>query len=152
MRSLRLLLLAPLLFLATCTSAETDEARAREQIQQMLEEYLPVLAEAYAKEDPGLLSPWVAEKEVARVRKLLDELAAQGRTFEPTFRSVTVEEVKIWGHANAFVVSHEVWDIKSLAAGTGQVLQQATGQANRVRYQMKRNEGRWRILFRTIAE
>jgi hypothetical protein len=138
--------------LATCTSAETNEARAREQIQEMLEEYLPVLAEAYATENPELLSTWVAEKEVARVRKLLDELAAQGRTFEATFRSVTVEEVKIWGHANAFVVSLEVWDIKSLAAGTGQVLQQVTGQANRVRYQMKRNEGRWRILFRTITE
>jgi hypothetical protein len=152
MRSLRLLLLAPLLFLATCTSAETKEARAREEIQEMLEEYLPVLAEAYATEDPDLLDTWVAQKEVARVRKLLDELAAQGRAFEPTFRSVTVEEVKIWGHANAFVVSFEVWDIKSLATGTGQVLQEVAGQANRVRYQMKRNEGRWRILFRTIAE
>ena len=65
---------------------------------------------------------------------------------------MTVEDVKVWGNANAFVTTVEVWDLKSVAAGTGIVVQEIDGQSNRVRYQLKKNQGRWRVLFRTIAE
>jgi hypothetical protein len=151
-------LLATILTLLTvacslgCSPGDGGEAAARQEIEQMLGEYLPVLAEAYAESDPLRLAPWVAEKEIARVHKRIEELADQGSTLEPTFHSVTVEDVRVWGNANAIVTTVEVWDLVSRAAGTGMVIQEVQGQTNRVRYQLKKGEGRWRVLFRTIAE
>lgn len=135
-----------------CTSSEELETRARDEITQMLEEYLPILAEAYRTNDPLLLREWVADKEIARIHKRIEELADQGRSLEPRFRTVTIEDVRVWGHANAYVTTVEVWDIKSVVTGTGAVVQEVENQSNRVRYQLKRDDGRWRVLFRTIAE
>ena len=146
------LLPAMLVLLVACSSGESGESSARQEIEQMLGEYLPVLAEAYSEDDPLRLSEWVAEKEVARVHKRIEELAAQGSMLKPTFQSVTVEDVKIWGNANAFVTTVEVWDLRSVAVGSDQLIQEVEGQVNRVRYQLKKDQGRWRVLFRTIAE
>ena len=146
------LLAGLLLVLAGCTSAEEDSAAARREIQAMLDEYLPVLAQAYAERDATLLEPWVAQKEVARVHQRIEELADEGRVLQPVFHQATVEEVNVWGHANAFVTSHEVWDLHSVTLGNEQPVQEVRGQANRVRYQLKRDQGRWRVLFRTVAE
>lgn len=118
----------------------------------MLQEYLPVLAEAYREDDPMRLSEWVADKEIARVSKRIGELAQQGSSLQPTFRSVTVEDVRVWGNGNAFVTTVEVWDLRSVAIGSGMVVQEVNDQVNRVRYQLKKGQGRWRVLFRTIAE
>lgn len=147
-----LALLTLLLVGASCTSGESEEARAREEIEAMLAEYLPGLAQAYAESSPLLLRDWVAEKEIARVHKRIEELADQGRRLEPVFHTVTVENIRVWGHANAYVTTVEVWDIRSVAIGSEVVVQQFDGQSNRVRYQMKKDEGRWRVLFRTVAE
>lgn len=151
-KALRLLSIPLALSLLACSSAESEEAEARQEIEGMLSEYLPVLAVAYSEGDALRLSEWVAEKEIARVHKRIEELADQGTSIQPTFHSVTVEDVKVWGNANAFVTTVEVWDLKSVAAGTGMVVQEIDGQSNRVRYQLKKNQGRWRVLFRTIAE
>jgi hypothetical protein len=141
-----------LLSSVACTSEESREIQAREEITRMLEEYLPVLAESYRSRDPLLLRDWVADKEIARIHKRIEEFAAQGRALEPHFRNVTVEDVRVWGHANAYVTTVELWDIRSVALGSGVVFQEVENQPNRVRYQMKKDEGRWRVLFRTIAE
>jgi len=138
--------------LLACTPEAEREAESRRQIQAMLEEYLPALADAYRHGDALLLREWVAEKEVARVHKRIEELAEEGRRLEPSLRSVTVEKAEVWGHANALVTTVEVWDLQSVTLGSDVVVQQVDNQTNRVRYQLKRDEGRWRVLFRTIAE
>ena len=135
-----------------CSSGDGGEAAARQEIELMLNDYLPVLAEAYAEEDPLRLSEWAADKEVSRVHRLIEELADKGSVLQPTFQSVTVEDVRVWGNANAFVTTVEVWDLKSVALGSGMTVQEVNGQVNRVRYQLKKGQGRWRVLFRTIAE
>ena len=153
MKKLLCLLWIPLaLSVLACSSAESEEAEARLEIEGMLGKYLPVLADAYREHDPLRLSEWVVEKEIARVHKRIEELADQGTSIHPTFHSVTVEDVRVWGNANAFVTTVEVWDLKSVAAGTGLIVQEINGQVNRVKYQLKKDEGRWRVLFRTIAE
>jgi hypothetical protein len=151
-KALQLLCIPLAFFLFSCSSAENEAAEARREIEGMLSEYLPVLADAYREDDPLRLSDWVAEKEIARVHKRIEELADQGSSIQPTFHSVTVEDVRIWGNANAFATTVEVWDLKSVAIGTGIVVQKIDGQVNRVRYQLKKDQGRWRVLFRTIAE
>lgn len=129
-----------------------DEEKARDQIELHLESYLPLLGQAYASGNLEILRNLAAEKEVARVYKRVDELAAQGRTLVPTFRQVTIEEINLWNYSNAYVTTLEVWDLKVYASGTDQVLSEEYEQPNRVKYQLKRDDDRWRVLFRTIQE
>lgn len=141
-----------LLVLISCGSAETRQEVEEGKIQASLETYLPLLGEAYATGNLEKLQPWVAQKEVARVRKRIEDLGQQGRTLVPTFRQLTIEDINIWNRANAYVTTVEVWDLRVLATGTDQVLSEEIAQSNRVKYQLKRGEDRWRILFRTIQE
>ncbi len=133
-------------------SAKIDQEAAKQEIAASLEAYLPLLGEAYATGNVEPLREWAAEKEMARIYKIVTDLAAQGRTLVPTFRQMTIEEVNVWNYANAYVTTLEVWDLKTYASGTDQVLAQESEQPNRVKYQLKRDDGRWRVHFRTIQE
>lgn len=131
---------------------QVDEEAEKQEVQQTLEEYLPLLAAAYASGDLEPLRPWAAEKEMARIYKRVEELSAQGRTLVPTFRQVTVEDLNVWNYSNAYATTIEVWDLEVYATGTDQILSQEYEQSNRVKYQFKREDDRWRVLFRTIQE
>jgi hypothetical protein len=147
------LILAVVLELATgCVPAEVEEAADKAEIQSFLEEYLPALGNAYAQADAYLIEPYVAPKEIARVGKRLDELGARGHVYEPTVRTITIESVNVWNNSNAFVSTLEVWDVRRLTSGTGLLIDEALEQPNRVKYQMKRDENGWRVLYRTIQE
>ncbi|MGB6851944.1 MAG: hypothetical protein WBG49_05035 [Thermoanaerobaculia bacterium] len=150
-RSVATLVLTFLVCAACGPSAERQEAD-RDEIKANLEVYLPLLGEAYATGNLELLREWAVEKEMARVMKRLDDLGAQGRRLVPTFRQVTVEDVNVWNNSNAFVSTVEVWDLQILAIGTENVLAEELAQSNRVKYQLKRDEDHWRVLFRTIQE
>jgi len=133
------------------TSQSTQQVD-RQEIQATLEAYLPLLADAYFTGDLGPLEPHAAQKEVSSVHKRVSDLALQGRTLKPTLRSVTVEEVKVWNYSNALVTTHEVWDLEVFATGSDQILAKEYEQPNRVKYQLKRDQDSWRILFREIQE
>jgi hypothetical protein len=133
-------------------SRKIDEEATKEEIKISLESYLPLLGEAYATGNLEFLRDWAAEKEMARVYKRVDELAATGRTLVPTFRQLTVEEFNVWNYSNAYVTTLEIWDLEVYATGTEQILSQEHEQPNRVKYQLKREDGRWRVLFRTIQD
>ena len=124
----------------------------RQEIQAVLEAYLPLLGEAYATGDFSPLEPYAAQKEVSSVHKRVEDLAVRGRTLEATLRSVTIEDVNIWNYSNAYVTTHEVWDLVVYATGSDQVLAKEYEQPNRVKYQLKREGDSWRILFREIQE
>ena len=146
------LLLLPLFSGCSEGTFQVDEEAAKQELQETLEQYLPLLAEAYAGGDLEPLRPWAAEKEMARIYKRVEELAAQGRTLVPTFRQVTVEELNVWNYSNAYATTLEVWDLEVYASGTEEILSQEYEQSNRVKYQFKRDDDRWRVLFRTIQE
>lgn len=133
-------------------SSESEEAVDREEIQATLDAYLPLLAQAYSTGDFSQLEPFAAQKEVSSVHKRVQDLALQGRRLEATLRSVTIEDVNSWNYSNAYVTTHEVWDLVVHATGTDQVLAEEYEQPNRVKYQLKRVEDSWRILFRQIQE
>lgn len=133
-------------------SGTSDDLADRQEIQTTLETYLPLLAEAYATGELTALEPYAAQKEVASIHKRINDLWSQGKSLEATLRSVTVEEVKIWNYSNAYATTHEVWDLVVLATGSEQVLASEYEQPNRVKYQLKRENGGWRILFREIQE
>jgi hypothetical protein len=135
-----------------CGEQASDSAAARPEIEAMLLEYLPRLGEAYAGNDPSSVEGLAAAREIAAIEKRLRDIRLEGRTLEPTFRSLDIEEIKVWGYANAYVTTREVWDIRTFATGTDQLLTEQKDQRNRVKYQLKKIDGRWMVLFRTILE
>ena len=133
-------------------ASKSDDLADRQEIQATLEAYLPLLAQAYSTGKLSPLEPYAAQKEVASIHKRIEDLSLRGRTLEASLKSVTVEDVKIWNYSNAYVTTHEVWDLVVLASGSDQILAEEYDQPNRVKYQLKRDDDTWRILFREIQE
>lgn len=145
--------LASLLMLSACKADEVTPLD-RQEIEGFLEEYLPKLGQAYAKQDPSLLEGYAVPKEMTRIEVRTGELAAAGRVYEPELVEVTVEDVSVWNYSNAFVSTFEVWDIRSYTLGTHLLLQESLGQRNRVKYQLKRTDDgeSWVVLYRELGE
>lgn len=138
------------LVILACGPSEEKEQVDRDEIQAALETYLPILGDVYATGDLSPLEGLAAEKEIARIHKRIEDLSYQGRRLVPTFRSLTVEDANVWNYSNCYVTTLEIWDLEIRATGTEQVLSTQLEQPNRVKYQLKREDGRWRVLFRTI--
>ena len=148
-------MLAPLLILlvgvAACSDPDQVAAEDHQAIEHLLEDYLPRLSQAYRTGNLEVLRGVAAEKEIASLFRRIGELAnSEGRTVVPTLQSFEVEEVTIWNHSNAFVTTLEVWDLQVLATGSEKLLSEAIGQRNRVRYQLKRRDQGWQVLYRGI--
>jgi hypothetical protein len=141
-----------LVALAACTSGAEQQRLDTESIAAALELYLPRLGEAYSTGDLSGLEGLAAQKEIAAIEKRISDLADQGRVLDPTFHELTVEEVKVFNYANAYVTTVEVWDLRSLATGSREPLAEELGQRNRVKYQLKREGDSWRVLFRQIQQ
>ena len=143
-----------LLLLATACgpSAVEKEAADRDEIQALLEEYLPELGRAYSERNANLIGAWVAPKEVARVNQRVEELYAMGSILEPELHRVAVEELQVWNNSNSFVTTVETWDVRRYASGTMELIGEDIEQTQRVRYQMKREGDGWKVLYRTIEE
>ena len=148
MRALRPALALLLLAAVACGSSEKRQQVDTESIAAALELYLPRLGQAYATGDLTPLEGLAAQKEIAAVEKRISDLADQGRVLEPVFRELTIEEVKVFNYANAYVTTVEVWDLRSLSTGMRETLAEDLGQSNRVKYQLKREGDSWRVLFR----
>ena len=133
-------------------SAVEQEAADREQIEALLEQYLPELGRAYAERNANLIGPWVAPKEVARVHQRVEELYGLGSILEPEFHRVAVEDLQVWNNSNSFVTTVETWSVRRYASGTMELIGEDVDQTQRVRYQMKREGDDWKILYRTIEE
>ena len=127
-----------------------DEAEDREAIQAFLEEYLPRMAEAYRTGEVETLDPYAAQKEQQEIATMVRELAKGGEVLAPELESVQVEDITVWNEVNAYVTTVEVWDIRTFASGTERVVREQLAQPNRVKYQLKRDGGRWRVFWREI--
>lgn len=126
-----------------------ESARNKDDIQEFLEDYLPILAKAYSTGDVQSLKGFAAEKEMAYIRKYLEKLSDSGRILEPSFEHATIEDFNVWNNSNAFVTTVEVWDVRMFATGSHTLLGEDIGRSDRVKYQLKRKDGRWRVLYRS---
>lgn len=155
--SLLLTLGLSLILLVSCSKGpgEPSQDELRAEVQKLLEtSYCPKLGEAYAKGDVAVLETVTVPKELSRISRRIEELADEGRTYEPTFKQVTVESVSTWNYSNAFATTLEVWDVRSYSRGSRQLLNEQAGQRSRVKYQLKRqdSDGSWIVLYRELAE
>ena len=141
-----------ILGLGGCESDRTAAPEDEAQVLEMLEEYLPRLALAYSSGETSVLEGFAAEKEIAGMEGRIRGLLNESREIHPTFKSVKLEDVKVWRHVNAYATTLEVWDLQVVAEGTDTVLSEVYNQSNRVRYQLKRRDGSWVVLFRQIED
>lgn len=147
------LLLGVALAVASCGEPSAEEAAAdQEEVRAFLAEYLPKMSEAYRTGDTEPLEPYTTLKERETIEKRVRDLARQGSVLSPELVSLEVEDVVTWSAVNAFVTTVEVWDLRVLAAGSDSVIRETEGQSNRVKYQLKREDGRWRVFGRQLQE
>ena len=137
---------------SACGETGSDEEVDRQEIEEVLRDYLPRLGQAYATRDTSVIEGIAVPKELARIKLRTDELSASGRVYEPEFKEVTVEDVSVWNYSNAFVTTFEVWDVRSFTLGTHLPINESLGQRNRVKYQMKRKGDGWVILYRELDQ
>lgn len=150
---LALALLPAFLLTGACGGASPEEAGAnRDEIEAFLEEYLPRMAEAYRTGEVEALEAYATQKERAAISTRVREMARSGQILAPELESVAVEDVTVWSGVNAFVTTVEVWDVRVLASGTETVVRDELNQPNRVKYQLKREDGRWRVFGRQLEE
>lgn len=116
----------------------------------MLETAMPLLAQAYADGNVEVLRPYAAERELARITHLIEDLAREGRHLVPTFHHLTVEDSRTWNNSSAYMTTVEVWDVRLYALGRDDILSEQIGKSQRVKYQLKRDGDSWRILYRAI--
>ncbi|HSL83962.1 MAG TPA: hypothetical protein VLF66_14400, partial [Thermoanaerobaculia bacterium] len=150
--ALVLFLVSALLAGACGGKSPEEKAADREEIQAFLEEYLPKMAQAYRTGDVEPIVPYSTEKERAAILSRVRDLARTGQVLAPELASVEVEAVTVWSAVNAFVSTVEVWDVRVLASGTEAVVREEPNQPNRVKYQLKREDGRWRVFGRQLEE
>lgn len=136
--------------LVSCGQMASDDEADRRQILELMESYLPRLAEAYETLEPQVLSGLAAEKEVLSVEKRIDDLLSEGRMLKPTFHEVTIESLDVWNYANAYVTTVEVWDLHLYATGAEEPYRTIDGQRDRVKYQLKREGDSWLVLYRAV--
>jgi len=148
LRTLWIALLACLPLATGCGPSAADREQAREEIRATLMEYLPKMAEAYRTGEVDALSDLTTEKERSILHKHIDQLASQGRSMDTELLELTLEDLNLVTYTSAYATTTELWDVKSYAVGTDQLLGQDPRQPSRVRYQLERQHGRWIILAR----
>jgi len=147
-------LLAAAVLIAGCASEQERSHAVKEEIRTALAEgYLPRLARIYAGEEASILVGWAAEKEISGIAKRVEDLELQGRRLEAELRELTLEEVNVWSHSNAYVTTVETWDLRVFNTGSHALLSESIGKHDRVKYQLKRADGGdWIVLFRQLVE
>lgn len=138
---------------AACGPSASSQAEDRREIEQLLADYLPALAEYYRTGDPGATVDLAVPKEVDHVNRWVLERGREGRVVDPTLESVEIETLDVYQHSNAILTTQEVWDLRIRATGSGRVIQEELDKPDRFRYQLKRgDDGRWRVLSREVVQ
>lgn len=140
--------LALLATLAACRPAEEDVAVEEEAIRAVIDRYADLLSQAYAFTDSSLLEPVASQRERAAVEVNIRQLADRGQRIATDLKEMQIEEIGMSDLDNAYVQTFELWEIRVMDLGSERVVSVDPNQRNRVRYQLKRQDGVWRVLWR----
>lgn len=128
-----------------------DVEEVRIEVEAALDAYLPKLALAYDDMDPSHLADVAVPKELAHVQLRVNEMAVRGERIVSAIQQLTLDDVRL-ARGTAYVVTTEVWDIELRTVGSDHVLNTYPNTQYRVRYQLKLDGGKWRIVFRQLTE
>lgn len=143
--------LALALALVACGPSEKAQGEAQAEIEALLADYLPALAEAYRTGDLGPLEGIAAPREIERVNHFIRERAQEGRLVDPTLHRFEIEAFSLFQHSNVYLTTRETWDLRIRAAGSDRLIQEELGKTDRFRYQVRREGDRWRVLTREVV-
>lgn len=133
---------------AACRPSPEQVAVGEEEIRGTIDRYTTLLSQAYAFADASLLDPVASQREVAAVHANVQQLASQGQRIATDLKEMQIEEIGMSDVNNAYVQTFEVWEIRVMDLGSERVISIDRNQRNRVRYQLKKGEGRWEVLWR----
>jgi hypothetical protein len=136
------------LALAACRPAAEEVAVEEEALRATIDRYADLLSQAYAFTDGSLLAPVASSREVAAVEANVRQLAERGQRIATDLKELEVEDIGMSDLDNAYVQTFEVWEIRVMDLGSERVISVDPNQRNRVRYQLKRLDGEWKVLWR----
>ena len=131
--------------LACGGGSQQDSGKARAEIEALLEDYLPRSARSTASGIRRWSKGWRRRARSPRSRSGC-ATSARGAAAVADLPVGDVEELKVWGYANAYVTTQEIWDIRTYSTGSEQLLTEQLAQRNRVKYQLKKIDGSWTVL------
>jgi hypothetical protein len=140
--------LAVVASLAACRPDVQEVAVEEEAIRAVIARYADLLSQAYAFTDSSLLEPVASQRERAAVETNVRQLADQGQRIATDLKDLQIEELRMSDLDNAYVQTFETWEIRVMDLGSERVISVDANQRNRVRYQLKRQDGEWRVLWR----
>lgn len=140
--------LAALALAAACRPASEEVAVEEEALRRTIDEYADRLSQAYAFTDASLLEPVAATREVAAVHANVQQLADRGQRIATDLKELEIEEIGMTDLDNAYIQTFELWEIRVMDLGSERVISVDANQRNRVRYQLKRLDGTWKVLWR----
>lgn len=137
------------LALPACERTPEQIEADRGEVEEILERYAAQLSQAYAFTDPTALEEVAMPREVASVENNIARMAQDGRRIAADQKELTIEDLDVFQVGDAYVRTHEVWDIRVFAIGAEQEISRDENQSSRVRYRLKKDdEGRWKVLWR----
>ncbi len=137
---------------AACRPTPQEVAADKQEVRKVIEDYAARLSHAYAFTDASGLKQVASQREVASVQRNLGAMAARGQRLATDLKELEIEQLDMSDRNNAYVQTFEVWDIEVMDLGSERVISRDQAQRNRVRYQLKRQDGRWRVLWRQRME
>ncbi len=130
----------------------TPTPREKEEITQVVTEYLHRLADCYTNMDTGRLEGVAAPGERAEVARLLEKLAQSGDRLEATLLRVELERIDVFRVVNATVRTLEVWEVRRLDAYTGEEKGSNPGSVQHALIQLRKIDGKWMVTSRRVQE
>jgi hypothetical protein len=140
--------LALLASLAACRPDEQEVAVEEEAIRAVIDRYADLLSQSYAFTDSSLLEPVASQRERAAVETNSRQLADRGTRIATDLKELEIEDIGMSDLDNAYVQTFELWEIRVMDLGSERLISIDPNQRNRVRYQLKRQDGVWKVLWR----
>ncbi len=109
--------------------------------------YNKALIMAYASNDVEPIGRYAADRELNKVRHLIDGFVAQRLRMEAELRSLRIEKIERWGPDNVVVTTSERWSYRRVFTDTGKEQKALTEIDYHLRYNMIREKGlAWRVF------
>lgn len=144
------LLAIALLPIASCGGGAAERTELdRQEIEQLLRDYLPKMGSAYATGDFAPLEGLAAQKEIAILQKHVGDLWEQeGRLVEAELVELEIESLRSVNRSIALVTTLETWNLRTKPIGSDRVLSEVENQRNRARYMLEREDHGWKVMER----
>lgn len=139
------------LLLGAC-ERDVPTAEEREAITNLTRAFLLALAQAYSTMDTKPLEGLAAPRLINETWDGILTLRANDDRLDPVLVELTITDIKVLRHANAYVFCTERWDTKRLSVDGSVLKGHDPASVLHSVIQMKKLEGRWVVLYREVEE